>query len=960
MLKDFIEIIQDLLRKLLGSRIFALAMIFTCMFGVLIFKLFHLQIVDGEKYLSDYVQMTERTVTTPGTRGNIYDRDGNLLAYNKLAYSVTIQDTGDYSNNASMNAMLLDLIHILKKHGYSIQGKLEIDLNDFGEMVYTSSSEAARQRFLRDYYGRKSVDELNDPKGKYPTAVTARDLLADRIKRYGLTTMKDEKGNPIILTDWEILQITNIRYTMSLTAYRKYEPTVIASHVDEEAVADILEHGSELKGIGIEESTVRIYNDSIYFAPIIGYTGKVQEDQLEELKKTSQEYELSDIVGRTGIEASMELELQGHKGYKNIIVDNVGSVMEVVSQTEATTGNDIYLTIDRDLQIGIYHLIEQQLAGILVNQLVNTDVDITSTTDSSKIEIPIKDAYFQLINNNVLSLSNMEKEDATEIEKQIFQQYTASKAQIIDRLRQELMSENATMMKDLPKDMMAYMVYIYTYLSDPTVGIVKRDSIDTNSEEYLAWRGDEISLRNYLYAGIAGNWIDTTKLAVPSKYSSADDIYEVLVEYVLAQLEGDSKFTKRIYRYLINDEVITGRQLCLALYAQGVLPHDEEQVQQLTANGDSYAYTFLKNKISNIEITPAQLALDPCTGGVVITDVNTGEVRALVTYPSYDNNRLSGTVDSAYYNQLQEDMSLPLYNNATQAKKAPGSTFKPITAIAGLEEGVIDLYEKVDCGGMYDVVDPPIRCWIYPGHHGGLNVVGGIQNSCNFFFAEIAHRLATDKDTLVYSTDMGIAMIREYAAMFGLDRPSGIEIPETSPEMTTEDPERSAMGQGTNSYSNIQLSRYVAALANRGTVYDLTLLDKTTDYQGNIIKDFTPKKTGQIDIADTTWDAVRQGMRAVVSDGSAKQIFKDLEVEIAGKTGTAQESKTRANHAFFISYGPYANPEICVTVNIPYGYSSSNAATVAKNIYRFYYDYTDLDYILNTGALDVSNVRIGD
>ena len=196
--------------------------------------------------------------------------------------------------------------------------------------------------------------------------------------------------------------------------------------------------------------------------------------------------------------------------------------------------------------------------------------------------------------------------------------------------------------------------------------------------------------------------------------------------------------------------------------------------------------------------------------------------------------------------------------------------------------------------------------------------------------------------------------------MFGLNRPSEIEIPETRPELTTEDPERSAMGQGTNSYSNVQLSRYVAAIANSGTVFDLSLLDKMTDSEGNLIEDYTPKVTGHVDIADSTWDAVHQGMRAVVTDGSVKAIFRDLEVEIAGKTGTAQESKSRGNHAFFISYGPYTNPEICVTVNIPYGYSSSNAAAVAKNIYRFYYGYTDLDSILGNGALEVSNVRVGD
>lgn len=960
MLKDLLEILQEFLKKILGSRLFALALVFTAMFAVLIANLFQLQIVNGAEYLEKYVQLTEKTVKTPGTRGNIYDKNGNLLAYNELAYTVTVQDTGAYPRNASMNAMLLKLVRILGKHGYDVQGRLELALDESGNLVYTCSSEPARKRFLRDFYGRRSVDELTDSRGKYPAATTAQEAF-DKLyyDRYELDKMKDEMGNPVILSDWEALQIVNIRYTMSLVAYKKYETNTITSYVDEATMADILEHADELQGVGIEQATIRKYNDAIYFASIIGYTGKVQEDQLEELKKISEEYESNDIVGRTGIEASMESELQGHKGYKNLIVNNLGSVMQVVSETQPTTGNDIYLTIDRDLQIGIYHLIEQQLAGILTHALVNEDVEITDTTDSSKIKIPVKDAYYQLINNNVLSLSHMAQEDASEIEKQIYNTYTASKAQIIERLRYELMSEHATVMKDLPKDMMAYMVYIYTYLSDPSVDIVKRDNIDTNSEAYLAWKNDEISLRDYLYAGISDNWIDTTRLGIENKYSSADDIYNVLVEYVLEQLQNDTKFTKRIYRYLVNDEVVTGRQLCLALYAQGVLPYDEQQVQLLTTNGDNYAYTFMKEKIASIELTPAQLALDPCTGGVVITDVNTGEVRALVTYPSYDNNKLSGSADAVYLSQLQEDLSLPLYNNATQAKKAPGSTFKPITAIAGLEERVIGLYDTIDCTGEYKEVAPPIKCWIHPGHHGPLDVVGGIQNSCNYFFAEVAHRLSTDENG-VYSTDRGIAAIRKYATMFGLDRPSGIEISETAPELTTEDPERSAMGQGTNAYSNIQLSRYVAAIANRGTVFELSLLERITDAEGNVIKDYTPEISGQIEIADSTWDAVQQGMRGVISEGSAKKIFKDLEVDIAGKTGTAQETKTRGNHAFFISYGPYTNPEICVTVNIPYGYSSSNAATVAKNIYRFYYGYTDLDYIRNTGALDVSTVTIGD
>ena len=118
----------------------------------------------------------------------------------------------------------------------------------------------------------------------------------------------------------------------------------------------------------------------------------------------------------------------------------------------------------------------------------------------------------------------------------------------------------------------------------------------------------------------------------------------------------------------------------------------------------TYAYQFIKEKISNLELTPAQLALDPCTAGCVVTDVKTGEVRALVTYPSYDNNRMSGSVDAAYFNQLQNDLSRPLYNNATQALKAPGSTFKPITAVAALEEGAANLTETFNCTGIYQQI----------------------------------------------------------------------------------------------------------------------------------------------------------------------------------------------------------------------------------------------------------------
>lgn len=166
------------------------------------------------------------------------------------------------------------------------------------------------------------------------------------------------------------------------------------------------------------------------------------------------------------------------------------------------------------------------------------------------------------------------------------------------------------------------------------------------------------------------------------------------------------------------------------------------------------------------------------------------------------------------------------------------------------------------------------------------------------------------------------------------------------------------MGQGTHQFASVQLARYVTALANRGTVYDLSLIDKETDSQGNLVKDYSPAVASTLDFQTSTWDAVHQGMRQVVTNSSTKRVFDGLDVHVAGKTGTAQESQKRGNHAFFISFAPYENPEISVTVSIPNGYSSSNAAMVAKHVYRYFYGYASLDDILNSGALDASNERI--
>ncbi len=390
---------------------------------------------------------------------------------------------------------------------------------------------------------------------------------------------------------------------------------------------------------------------------------------------------------------------------------------------------------------------------------------------------------------------------------------------------------------------------------------------------------------------------------------------------------------------ILNDE-ISGRQICELLMEQYVVEPTEEEIAQFRA-GAVTPYAFMRNRIEQLDLTPAQLALDPYSGSIVVTDVNMGDVLAIASYPSYDNNRMANGVDAAYFASLRNDLSSPMLNYATQQRTAPGSTFKPVSATAGLLEGVITLTDTITCVGIFDKITLPPRCHIYPGAHGALNVTGGLRYSCNYFFYEVGYRLGTVGDT--YNDSVGLNKLAKYADMYGLSETSGIEIEEYAPGVSDLDAVRSAIGHGTNNYTTAGLARYVTTVANSGTCYNLTLVDKVEDQNGGLIRDNSATVRNRIDMDPAYWNAIHLGMRQVVEN---KAYFADLDVDVAGKTGTAQESRNRPNHALFISYAPYEAPEISVTVRVANGYTSDYAAQIAKDVYEYYYGLKEEDEII--------------
>ena len=942
--------------KFLTSRLTLLILVFLALGGILIYRLFDLQIIRGQEYLEDFILQSKKTREISATRGKIYDRNGYLLAYDELAYSVKIEDvyeTTGRSKNKQLNANIHKLIQMIEKNGDDIILDFGIMLDEDGQYAFSATSETQKLRFLADIYGHSYISSLKEEQ-RTATPDEVMNYMAG-LKKYAVGNYEDPEDSSSDFipgkgyTKEEVLKIVNVRYAMSLTSFQKYIGTYVAKDVNAKTVAAIMENNDELDGVSIVEDTVRRYEHSIYFSHIIGYTGKITSDEITEFNALDLEqggdgkrYSATDTVGKIGIESSMESTLQGRKGIETVFVNNTGKVMSILAEEskEAVAGNDVYLTIDKDLQIAAYNILEQKIAGILVSNIQNIKEVKEEKTD--KPPIPIYDVYYALFNNNVIDTNRFTQPYASDVEKEVYATYLEYKDNVYEKLREEL-TEKKTPYKKLKTEYQIYQSNIVSYLMDK--GILDSKKIDKTDDTYIAWTKEEkISLYEYLNYAISMGWVDVTKIDLDSKYADSEKIYEHMLDCIFEILDYTSEFQKKLYKYMLLSDKITGKQVCKILCEQGLIEIDETDVE-LLYKGKISPYNFMVKRISLMEITPAQLALDPCTGSVVITDVDTGDVLALVSYPGYDNNKMS---DSAYYAKLRVDKSEPQWNHATQQMTAPGSTFKMVTSTAALEEGIITLKTKTQCTGIFETVTPSPRCWVYPGYHGSINVTTAIQRSCNYFFYDIGYKMSTMDGS--YDAQTGLDTLEKYAALYGLTEKSGVEIAESTPHVSTELPIQSAIGQGTNNFSTVGLAKYVTAVANRGTCYNLTLLDKVTDSLSNVLIEYEPEVYSEIVMPASHWDAIQLGMRRVVE---GKSYFSDLAVNVAGKTGTAQENLSRADHALFVGYAPYEDPEIAIATRIAFGYTSDYAAQTTRDIIKYYYGLAETEDIITGSASEL-------
>ena len=358
------------------------------------------------------------------------------------------------------------------------------------------------------------------------------------------------------------------------------------------------------------EDSIRQYVDDESMGPVLGYTGKASSEELEKLKKQNPDYSNGAIVGKSGIEQYMELELQGRDGQETVTVDNLGKVLKIDEDTVVppVAGNDVYLSLDADWQRAIYQILKQRVAGVLLTRIENTkSFDFEAVKDASQINVPIYDVYNALVANSVIDIERFSSEEASKTEKNLYARFQQKQQEIFDTITNRLTTDAPPAYKNESEEVQEYLSYICDTILRDTLGVIDKEAVDTSDATYQAWAIDEsISLKDYLNYAASQNWINISVISPEGEYLDSAEIYQALTSYIIDYLKTDIGFSKLLYKYLLMSDRISGQELCLVLYEQGVLSKEDSSYEGL-ADGSITAYDFMLNKIANLEMSRPSL-----------------------------------------------------------------------------------------------------------------------------------------------------------------------------------------------------------------------------------------------------------------------------------------------------------------------------------------------------------------
>ena len=495
------------------------------------------------------------------------------------------------------------------------------------------------------------------------------------------------------------------------------------------------------------------------------------------------------------------------------------------------------------------------------------------------------------------------------------------------------------------------------YSSTRPISIAK--GISTDVVSVLSERSEDFpginivtqSIRSYTSGNLASHILGYTGKISEEEYEANKEIYdndditgktgiESIFEKYLRGKDGikqiDMSVDGTVAAEYVAEEATGGSDVVLTI---------DSNLQRITENA-------LRENMAKISNGGFSQRYQTKSGSVVVMNVKTGEVLAMASNPDYEPQQFVGGISTSKFNEYKSSQGL--FNRAISGSYAPGSTFKMITAIAGLESGVIDTKTKINDTGVYPKYTNPV-CWYYTSFHRGhgyLNVSDAIKHSCNYFFYTVGD-------------NMGIDNLAKYARYFGLGKKTGIELPsetsgtlasrETKKEKTGDDwyageTTSASIGQSYNSFSPLQMAKYISMLANGGHNIQPTIVKTIRNADGSEvskeeIRNYTNEKLGlsnekqeELSIKQENLNAVLEGMRSVTSEtgGTAYDKFKDFNIEVGGKTGSAETSTGDVN-AWFVGFAPFDNPEIAIVVMVENGGHGNYTAEAVRDIMAEYF-----------------------
>ena len=454
-------------------------------------------------------------------------------------------------------------------------------------------------------------------------------------------------------------------------------------------------------------------------------------------------------------------------------------------------------------------------------------------------------------------------------------------------------------------------------------------------------------IRQYTSGNLASHVVGTIgKISeVKDGYNANDYIGKTGIEYLFEKYLKGQDGTKQI------DMSVDGTNT--EEYVTQDAVEGSDVVLTIDANLQKVTEQALANNIQKINSGGFGKKYATNSGAAIVMNVKTGEVLSMASYPDFNPQDFVGGISAENWEKYNTE-DTPQVNKTMQTAYAPGSIFKMVTAIAGLESGAITTKETINDTGVYPKYTNP-KCWIYTDYHRGhgrLNVSGAIQHSCNYFFYETADR-------------MGIDTLAKYAKYFGLGTKTGIELPnETSGTLASKETKQNlyneqwyagetlsaAIGQSYNSFSLVQIAKYISMLANGGNKIQPTIVEKIINSDGtevskeeiqNYIKEkagITDENQEDISISQDNLRAILEGMESVTDDqgGTAYSIFKNFAISVGGKTGSAETSTGKVN-AWFVGFAPYDDPQIAVVVLVENGGHGYYTAEAVKEIIEQYF-----------------------